>query len=245
MALAPGTSRASSYLEGYETSGYVSGADKGSSLRSGVDNQFSNASWADTWAMGSPSDLRNAALNQSAGRSYSRSSAVPTTQTTRTVRKGEAPEVPDMPTYVAPELDKRKVRALTQKMAAPGVRTLRESVQQAMGRNYDNPNVRKMTLREALQGYGTGLESVMAGAGKEARSESMAELDLKRQESYANWQQQSQAAMASYQNAWADYMKGTETITESKPTTNEGVMVGGNTYKYTRNPVSGQIQPIF
>jgi hypothetical protein len=31
---------------------------------------------------------------------------------------------------------------------------------------YDNPNVKRMTLRDALQGYGSGLENVMAGALK-------------------------------------------------------------------------------
>jgi hypothetical protein len=37
-------------------------------------------------------------------------------------------------------------------------------VQQVQGGVYDNPNVKAMTLRQALQGYGAGLESVTGGA---------------------------------------------------------------------------------
>jgi hypothetical protein len=163
--------------------------------------------------------------------------------------------MPEMPTYNAPEMDKRALKAATQKLAAPGVRTLRETVQQAMGKNYENPNVRKMTLREALQGYGTGLESVMAGAGREARSNQMIEIDLAREAEMANFQQQTQAAMQSYQNAWADYLKGEETVTEtvSGPATPEeseqfggfsGKEMGGKTYYHTRDPFTGYLRPI-
>lgn len=159
---------------------------------------------------------------------------------------GEAPKMPDLPTFKAPEINKRAIKADAQKLAAPGIRTLRETVQQAMGKNYENPNVRKMTLREALQGYGTGLEKVMSGANREARSNQMAEVDLQRQEAQMNFQAQQQAAMASYQNAWADYLKGSETVSE---TSSES---GGaeNTFKigsrtYTRDPLSGRPVPVY
>ena len=135
--------------------------------------------------------------------------------------------MPDMPTFVAPEMDKRKTRALQQKLAAPGIRTLRQTMQQAMGKNYENPNVRKLTLREALQGYGSGLEKVMSGAGREARSEQMAELDLQRQEQMANFQAQTNLAMQSYQNAWQDYLKGSETVTTTSGKSGETVTTTG------------------
>ena len=233
----PSASRASKYLESFESSGYASKAGGGAQA---------GGSGMDTWRFGSPSDIKRANLGQtSGGRSYGGSSA--TRSSTRTIRKGEAPELPTLPTFKAPEFNKRAVRAATQKIAAPGIRTLRETVQQAMGKTYENPNVRKLTLREALQGYGTGLEKVMAGASREARSEHMAELDLQRQEQMMNFEAQTKAAMQAYQNAWADYLKGEETVTTSGTDTEAaggGVTVGGRTYTSRRNPFTGRLEPI-
>ena len=83
----------------------------------------------------------------------------------------EAPVMGPEPVLEVPEYDEKKVSALTQKRAAPGVRRLREATRSAMTETYDNPNVKKMTVRDALAGYGTGLENVMAGAGTTARAE--------------------------------------------------------------------------
>ena len=76
-----------------------------------------------------------------------------------------------MPKFEAPKWDEKRVRRLTQSKAAPGVRRLRKSVQQIASKYYENPNVRAMTLREALGGYGQGLQSVMAGAESAANAE--------------------------------------------------------------------------
>ena len=84
---------------------------------------------------------------------------------------GAAPTMGAAPTLNLPEYDEDKVSELTQKRAAPGVRRLRETTQQAMGETYENPNVKRMTVREALSGYGSGLENVMAGAGSAATQE--------------------------------------------------------------------------
>jgi len=235
--ITPFASRASKYLQSFETSGYSSGVKPGSAgaQQAPSDGRFTNVK----------TDRFNALL----GRGGSSRGPTGSTTTTRTVRKGDAPELPDMPTFKAPKVNKRAIRAMTQKLAAPGVRTLRQTMQQAMGKNYENPNVRKLTLREALQGYGTGLEKVMGGAGREARSEHMAELDLQRQEEMANFQAQTNAAMQTYQNAWADYLKGEKTVSTTTPDTegsgaSGGVEMGGNTYHYTRNPFTGNLRPI-
>ena len=84
---------------------------------------------------------------------------------------GAAPTMGEAPVLETPEYDEDKVSRLTQKRAAPGVRRLRETTQQAMSATYDNPNVKRMTVRDALAGYGTGLENVMSGAGTTARAE--------------------------------------------------------------------------
>jgi hypothetical protein len=75
------------------------------------------------------------------------------------------------PTYVAPAWDEGAIENLTQRNAAPGLRGLREQVQRVAGRKYENAQVGRMTLREALQGYGSGIGSVLSGAGTSARGE--------------------------------------------------------------------------
>lgn len=63
-----------------------------------------------------------------------------------------------------PVYDQGKVESLAQQVGAPGIKLLRDQVQKAQGATSDNPNVKALTLRQALQGYGSGLESVMGGA---------------------------------------------------------------------------------
>ncbi|OEU68517.1 MAG: hypothetical protein BBJ57_07505 [Desulfobacterales bacterium PC51MH44] len=77
----------------------------------------------------------------------------------------------EAPTLNMPEYDDREVSKLAQKKAAPGVRKLRTVTQQALSSTHENPNVQKMTVRDALAGYGTGLENVMAGAERSAANQ--------------------------------------------------------------------------
>jgi len=82
-----------------------------------------------------------------------------------------APTMGETPELEMPEYDEKKVSALTQKKAAPGIRRLRNVTQRALSTTHENPNVQRMTVREALAGYGTGLEGVISGAGSSARAE--------------------------------------------------------------------------
>ena len=82
-----------------------------------------------------------------------------------------APPYRDPGTYTPPAWDEGAIETLTQKRAAPGLRALRQQVQRVTGRRYDNPQVGRMTLREALQGYGSGVSSVMGGASVAAAGE--------------------------------------------------------------------------
>ena len=257
--ITPSASRNSPYLDNYEAGPYGSAggagydSSKGAMLAKGPRLNQPGGGGGGVGGDYRPSGLYstqafNEMLNRTRIGSGGGSGSGSSISTTRTIRKGEAPEAPEMAVYKAPEVNKRAIKAESQKIAAPGIRTLRETVQQAMGKNYENPNVRKMTLREALQGYGSGLEKVMSGANREARSSHMQELDLKRQEAQLNFTAQNQAAMASYQNAWADYLKGSETITETSKEastgTGGGVEMGGRTYNYTRSPFTGNVQRI-
>lgn len=121
---------------------------------------------------------------------------------------GEAPTMGEAPVYEKPEYDEAKVSSLTQKRAAPGVRRLRETTQQAMGATYDNPNVKRMTVRDALAGYGSGLENVMAGAGSTARAEYGQQYAADVNASMAKYQGALQRQRDQYQVASQNWLMG-------------------------------------
>jgi hypothetical protein len=173
-------------------------------------------------------DVNTPSWQRSSG--YSRSVSAPSNEpttirtTTKTVREGEAPEAPNLPDFVAPEWDEGEVKKKTQRNAAPGVRQLRQTVQQAMGRNYENPNVRRMTMRDVLSGYGMGLEGVMAGAAQQANQEYSQQHARDYNEASVNYQSDVNQLMAQYNNAWNEYMNSGETVTTQ--TRNAGEIPG-------------------
>jgi hypothetical protein len=134
--------------------------------------------------------------------------------TSRTVFEGDAPDIPDMPKFKAPEWNEKAIKKKTQRNAAPGVRQLRHTVQQAMGRNYENPNVRRMTMRDVLAGYGMGLEGVMAGAAQQAQQEYAQEYSKDYNAAQINYQTDVNALMASYNNAWRKYLSSGTQVTQ-------------------------------
>lgn len=83
----------------------------------------------------------------------------------------KAPNYKRMPSYNAPKYDEAEVDKLTQKRASGGIRALRQSLARAGASGYNNADVKRMTLRDALQGYGTGLSSVIGEASEAATSE--------------------------------------------------------------------------
>ncbi|MHA2135345.1 MAG: hypothetical protein ACW99J_15910 [Candidatus Thorarchaeota archaeon] len=119
--------------------------------------------------------------------------------TTRRTTYGE--KFPEAPTLR--EVDKRRVKELTQKNMAPRLRLLRSALQRALVRSYENPNVRRMIVREALQGYGQGVEEARAGAERMAMGEEREERGT------AN-----QNLMLAYANAMEKY-KASSTTTET------------------------------
>lgn len=127
------------------------------------------------------------------------------------------PEAPDVPAFTPPKYDEAKVKRLAQKHAAPSLRRLRSALQQEMGRSYENPNVRAMTLREALQGYGLGVEGALSQAGSAARSEYGAEYQRKYAGAMTTYQTQQQMAMQAYQNAFNAYLQSMQQTTTTGP----------------------------
>lgn len=119
---------------------------------------------------------------------------------------GQFPEFGALPTYTAPEWDEGKISSLTQKVAAPGLRNLRQQVQRASSQPSTNPNVKAMTLRDALAGYGQGLENIMGGARSSAGQEYAREYGTKQDEAKTNYESATKKKFAEYQALYGDYM---------------------------------------
>ena len=135
--------------------------------------------------------------------------------TTSWTPPGPAPTMGEIPEFEAPEWDEGEISRIRQVRAAPGVRRLRGAVQQAMGGVYESPQIKRMTLRQALAGYGMGLESVMSGAGREARGEYGEEYGREYAGEQMEWQANAQRISQMYSGAmqaWAQ--SGTQVSTQ-------------------------------
>jgi hypothetical protein len=229
-----------SYLDEYESNSYSPGADQSAgSIRpklgyGGDPTRFGPGPNDWTWQYGSPSSFKSQPSRSSrygySGGGYGGGTRTSVSMTAFTMPR---PTTPKLPTLELPRVDKRAVSALAQRAAAPGIRSLRETVQQAMGASYENPNVRRMTLREALQGYGAGLEKVMAGAQHQARQEHQQELNLLAEERQQNWRSQVQMAMDAYNKAWTEYLSSAKKTTTTSDDDGAG---GTGGYVWKRLP---------
>lgn len=149
---------------------------------------------------------------------------------------GKAPELGDMEPFEAPEWDSRKIARKTQVKAAPGVRKLRTAMQRVQARSYENPNVGAMTLREALGGYGLGLQGVMAGAESAAQAEYGREYGQQFQAKAMGYQANLQRQMAEYQAAYQSYLKeGTTSSTSTNIYNDYGDEYGEQPYNNSSN----------
>jgi len=130
--------------------------------------------------------------------------------------KTAAPALGAMPEFQGPEWNEREVARLTQTKAAPGVRRLRSAVERATSTPYENPNVKALSLREALGGYGQGLQSVMTGAESAAQSEYGRKYAQEYQGKAMAYQANVQAKMTEYQAAMQNYMRQYSTVGYSR-----------------------------
>jgi len=145
--------------------------------------------------------------------------AVPTGQisTSTTSFAGSPPVYPEMPEFVAPEWDVSKVRSEARKISAPGISKLRQAVQMAMSAPYRNPNVRRMTLRDALSGYGEGLGSIATAAERQAIAEYGQQYQIEAGEAAQNWQALQTQRTNEFNAALSSYLAGrTTTVATEK-----------------------------
>ena len=137
--------------------------------------------------------------------------------TTRTTFEGGTPQLPKIPTFEAPTLDKRAVRAETQREASGQIRRLRDVTSRALGARFDNPNVRRMTVREALQGYGSGVSSILQGSRRAALQTALPEYSAQVGAAQRTYEANVGALMNEYQGLWNRFLRsGTTTTTTRK-----------------------------
>jgi len=107
---------------------------------------------------------------------------------TVTTSKTVYPKGAQFPTFQGPKWDEGELKKRTQKAAAPGLRSLEMKVQQAMARYYENPNVRRMVLRDTLAGYGIGISNIRAQAERTARADYSADYSRMYSEAMGTYQ---------------------------------------------------------
>ena len=116
------------------------------------------------------------------------------------------PTMPEFPPVEIPPRSEERIESLTQRIAGPGLREARRRVREVSGKYFENPNVKRMTLREAMAGYGMGLERIMGGARREAGAEYEREYAPQVQKAFTEYQARANRLMSQYQTAWRDYL---------------------------------------
>lgn len=151
------------------------------------------------------------------------SNAYGVVKTSKTILpKGQA-----WPTFQAPTWDEKAIRAKARKVTAPLIAEMGMKVQQVMSRYYENPNVRKMVLRDTLAGYGIGIGRAISQGESAARAEYG-------QEYGREWGE----AMANYNMAKEKLLSQAEQVTTTSPVYSKkqyedlvGTAKGNNTKK--------------
>lgn len=140
-------------------------------------------------------------------------SSTTTSTTTPVAPSGPAPIAPEAGEFEGPEWDKRYIARMAQEKSAPGIRQLRTAYQQAAGQSFENPNVKAMMLREALGGYGQGLQHVRAGGEDSALREYSEKYGRDWQGEAMEYQTNARYELAAYNATWQNYLRqyGTET----------------------------------
>jgi len=102
--------------------------------------------------------------------------------------------------FTAPTRDPNRVGALRSRASGAGLRDLRRQTQQAIqGTSGMDATMRRMTLKDALMGYGSGVSKIMGQADRIAQSQYEQEYGDKFKESLLNYQAGISKKNAEYQ----------------------------------------------
>ena len=103
------------------------------------------------------------------------------------------------PEYVAPQRDVGRIEELRTKAAAPGVRAATRGIQQALLKEYRNPNLARLALRDILGGHGQALSSIYGGATRTSLAQYAPEWAGAQEESMTNWRGRVEAEKRRYE----------------------------------------------
>jgi hypothetical protein len=174
-----------------------------------ADNARSAAKWAGSSGSGGSGGSSSGGYYGTSGTSlantYAQKAAIDDYyRPKKTITETIAPEGV-MPSFEAPARYEDRLKALVAQKSAAGLRALRSQIQKAMGQGYRNANVKRMTLRDALAGYGQGLANVMTGAQTAATNEYNQEYGTEYDTATKNWQ-----------NKVNEWLKGFKTVTTTE-----------------------------
>ena len=122
------------------------------------------------------------------------------------------PPRPERPTFdpdpwKVPERDVGRVEELRTKAAAPGVRAATRGMQQALLREYRNPNLARLALRDVLGGHGQALSRVYGGAAQTAEAQYAPEFGARREKSLADWKGTVEAEKREYELELEEHLR--------------------------------------
>lgn len=197
----PGTQKPA----GYTISGdpwYDTGTGGGAQPYSAANYPKSNVSWATPY---------NKATTQSGIKTGG--SGISTTKAAGqsvNISKTVLPKNVALPTFAGPTWDEKEIKKRSRRIAAPGLRALDMKLQQAMSRYYENPNVRRMVLRDTLQGYGIGVSNILAQATQAGSAQ------------YAqDYSRQYSEAVNTFNRDWQKAMQSASQVSTSVPAENK------------------------
>lgn len=137
--------------------------------------------------------------------------------TTWTPPTGPRPEF-EAPDYEPVEFDKRRLKTLRQRHAAPFRREAMKALQGAFTRSYGSKPERDMAIRNALNQYGTAYGKVMAQAEQTAQAEYAMERSELQQERILEFKAAMTKAQADFTSAWQTWSKSGTAISTAGPT---------------------------
>lgn len=116
----------------------------------------------------------------------------------------EAPKAPPFQyaAYERPERDPGQVEEYRTKAAAPGVRAATRAVQQALLKEYRNPNLARLAMRDVLGGHGEALSRIYGGAAQTAEAQYAPEYAADVSAAQMKYQAGYGAAGQKYQAEW-------------------------------------------
>jgi len=126
-----------------------------------------------------------------------------------------APPRPERPTFdpdpwEVPERDVGRVEELRTKAAGPGVRGATKTMQQALLREYRNPNLARLALRDVLGGHGEALSKIYGGAARTAETQYAPEFAAEREKSRADWEVATEAEKRQYELELEEHLRELE-----------------------------------